>query len=152
MRASATAALDLIPYAATKDVRAASRPRGRRAAEQRDEVAPSHVDLPPRCRRRSYQQAGGHRGSSFAALPACQGQGQPVLGPGLKCSESGGRRIGLPGEGSNFFTPSPTYCCQLEATGNGSMQQSWRSSFVKSEKFGATANVPLLLEMRHLTL
>ena len=44
MRASATAALDLIPYVATKDVRAA---RGRRAAEQRDELAPFHTRCLP---------------------------------------------------------------------------------------------------------
>jgi hypothetical protein len=43
MRASATAALDLIPYVATKDVPVRPRPRRRRAAEQRDEVAtPDH--------------------------------------------------------------------------------------------------------------
>ena len=40
-----------------------------------------------RCRRRSYQQAGGHRGSSFAALPVCRVTGQPVLGADLNRSE-----------------------------------------------------------------
>jgi hypothetical protein len=47
----------------------------------------SNKGLPPRCRRRSYQQAGGHRGSSFAALPACRVTGQPVLGADLSRSE-----------------------------------------------------------------
>ena len=42
---------------------------------------------------------------------------------------------------------------QYKATGNGSMQQFHGGLlFVRSENFGATANVPLLLEMRDLTL
>ena len=69
------------------------RPRGRRAAEQADELAPPHAGhgLPPRCRRRSYQ-AGTARRSRFDASGACRGQGQPVLGADLNCSELRWRR------------------------------------------------------------
>jgi hypothetical protein len=66
------------------------RPRCRCAGEQRDELAPPHVEQGgslPGWRRRSYQPAN-TAGRQFAARPAYRWKGQPVLGADLNRSES----------------------------------------------------------------
>jgi hypothetical protein len=68
------------------------RPRGRRAAEQRDELPPSHArhGLPPsHALPPPIIPAGDrHWRSRFAALPACRWKAQPVLGADLNRSEA----------------------------------------------------------------
>ena len=65
------------------------RSRGRRAAEQRDELAAPHVEhggLPPRCRRQSYQ-LGTPSADGLPHQEPARARVSRSLGAGLNCSE-----------------------------------------------------------------